>query len=1095
MIRKYAGPLICILFCFVSISTYAQDIETQNTQDAYLTLNYRDAVNAVITARLVNDTLYIPLEQVFGELDIDRHSDGKSKEISGYYLGEDNPYRIDFNTSTARVGKSKYRFGKSEYIIGSLDIYVQPSLLQKLFGLTFTVDWGELLITVSAGEELPVFIRKQRAEHRKRSAKSIDLFNDNPLIQPRQRNMFEPGVLDYNLNYLSGNKNSRFIYNFSGGGNLLGGDFNGRIMGNYSKDNSQIRIEDAYWRYVFGNAMLNQFKAGDLMSDGLGSFEFYGAEVSNEPAYMRTLYSNYLVDGYTKPGWDVDLYLNGQYAGSRKSDASGYYRFRIPLTYGSTYIDLTCYGPDGEVQQERRKLQIPFSFVPAGTVNYKIDAGSIRYSSAYPTVSNGPLLQSNVSVGFTNWLTSRFGFDYLDKPYYYNATSIRIGPNYVAALKMAPKTLYSAAFNAVYPSNASFSVQYDRFIGTSAYHPFSGNEEFNVSGYVPFRLLKKQFNLHLSSGVHRFSNSDVYDNMAGVNVLFNSFNMSVDYRKFGLSDYINTTVLWALQNLPDKTGIIKGSILRSSMDYNLNVHRVENLNLSLSKAVARYLRLDVEWNRNLLHHFDNLSLRVTLALPSALVISSYEHTPNMDLFAQNIQGSIGYDGAEHELVPTNRMWSHLASATFRMFLDANGNGIFDPGEQLVDDAGVDFRESVTKQRDKKGAIHVINLQPYKRYNVKIDLSKVKNPLLVPGKTEFSFITNADVFTKVDVPFYISGIIEGKVDLNLDKAMNDLSGIRLYARSLDGKGDVKTISTFSDGSFYTMGLLPGRYRLYIDPRQLDMLDAKSYPAADTLEIKQEKDGDQIGNLAFVLRPRSAVMRPPSMLVLAGPQNGATGQKNNISLNWNRAFNAEAYHLMIASDSTFSSIISDKDSLSMTSDELSRLNNATTYYWKVSASNKYGTGPWSNVWSFTTVSKSGLQIKLQTVHFDFDKSNIDDHTALLLAQNVKLLKDHQQLNVIIDAYTDHIGDDQYNVSLSIKRADAVKEFYMNHGIAVTRITVHGLGKAPVACTRDERSQANGPGCRKNRRVESHIYNKNPSLVHRGNDSIDHGRQPAQ
>ncbi len=1079
MIRKFTGPLICVLFCFISISTYAQDIETQNTQDAYLTLIYRNAVNTVITARLVHDTLYIPLERVFGELDIDRHLDGKSNEIRGFFLKKDNPYRIDFNTSTARVGKSKFLFSKSEYIIGSLDIYVQPSLLQKLFGLRFTVDWGELLITVSSGEELPVFIRKQQAEHRRRSAKSIDLFNNASLIQPRQRNMFEPGVLDYNLNYLSGNKNSRFIYNFSGGGNLLGGDFNGRVMGNYGKDNSQIRIDDAYWRYVFGNAMLNQIRAGDLTSDGLGSFEFYGAEVSNEPAYMRTLYSNYLVDGYTKPGWDVELYLDGQYAGSQKSDASGYYRFRIPLTYGSTYINLTYYGPDGEMQQERRKLQIPFSFVPAGTINYKIDAGRIRYSSAYPTVSNDPLLQSNVSVGFTNWLTSRFGFDYLDKPYYYNTTSIRMGSSYVAALKMAPNTLYSAVFNAVYPSNASFSVQYDRFFNTSAYHTFSGNEEFNVSGYVPFRLLKKQFNLHLSSAIHRFSNGDVYDNMVGANVLFNSFNMSVDYRKFGLSEYINTTMLWALQNLPDKSGITRGAILRSSMDYNLNVHRVENLNLSLSKAIARYLRLDLEWNRNFLHNFDNFSFRLTVALPPALVISSYEHTPNMDLFAQNIQGSIGYDGTERELVPTNRMWSHLASATFRMFVDANGNGIYDPGEQLMDDANVDFRESVTKQRDKNGAIHVINLQPYKRYNVKIDISKVKNPLLVPGKTEFSFITNADVFTRVDVPFYISGIIEGKVDLNLEKAINDLSGIRLYAKSMDGEGDVKTISTFSDGSFYTMGLLPGRYRLYIDPGQLDILDAKSFPAADTLVIKQKEDGDQISNLDFVLRPRT--LQPPTPPVLAGPGNGDTVKTTNPTLTWNPVAMADTYQLRVARDSSFGSIVLDQDSLPSTSGGLSGLGHATNYYWEVRASNAAGTGPWSVVLRFTTTPEPHPQIVLRTIHFDFGKSGIESRADLMLAQNVKLLKSHPQLNVTVDGYTDHVGSDKYNFGLGIRRARAVKQFYTSHGIAADRITVRGLGKAPVACTRDEKMQTKGPGCRKNRRVDSHVDIKNPLLVH--------------
>ncbi len=113
-----------------------------------------------------------------------------------------------------------------------------------------------------------------------------------------------------------------------------------------------------------------------------------------------------------------------------------------------------------------------------------------------------------------------------------------------------------------------------------------------------------------------------------------------------------------------------------------------------------------------------------------------------------------------------------------------------------------------------------------------------------------------------------------------------------------------------------------------------------------------------------------------------------------------------------------------------------------------------------------------IELGTIHFAFDKSNIDDPDARLLAENVKKLQSNPRLNVTIDAYTDHIGGDQYNLRLSERRAKAVQEFYTNNGIAANRITARGLGKAPVACMKMD---TDGPGCRKNRRAESHIDNQ--------------------
>lgn len=106
-------------------------------------------------------------------------------------------------------------------------------------------------------------------------------------------------------------------------------------------------------------------------------------------------------------------------------------------------------------------------------------------------------------------------------------------------------------------------------------------------------------------------------------------------------------------------------------------------------------------------------------------------------------------------------------------------------------------------------------------------------------------------------------------------------------------------------------------------------------------------------------------------------------------------------------------------------------------------------------------------LVTVNFNFDRSDIRDDAAANLADNIELLKESPSFNVRVDAYTDHVGGDQYNLRLSLRRAKAVVDFYVNNGISKDRIESRGLGKAPVPCAEED---ANGQGCEENRRAES-------------------------
>jgi outer membrane protein OmpA-like peptidoglycan-associated protein len=64
-------------------------------------------------------------------------------------------------------------------------------------------------------------------------------------------------------------------------------------------------------------------------------------------------------------------------------------------------------------------------------------------------------------------------------------------------------------------------------------------------------------------------------------------------------------------------------------------------------------------------------------------------------------------------------------------------------------------------------------------------------------------------------------------------------------------------------------------------------------------------------------------------------------------------------------------------------------------------------------------------------------------------VAFLAAHADRNVIIEGHTDSLGSEGYNHGLSQRRADTVKSYLIEHGVAAPRLTALGKGgSSPVA-----------------------------------------------
>jgi outer membrane protein OmpA-like peptidoglycan-associated protein len=84
------------------------------------------------------------------------------------------------------------------------------------------------------------------------------------------------------------------------------------------------------------------------------------------------------------------------------------------------------------------------------------------------------------------------------------------------------------------------------------------------------------------------------------------------------------------------------------------------------------------------------------------------------------------------------------------------------------------------------------------------------------------------------------------------------------------------------------------------------------------------------------------------------------------------------------------------------------------------------------------------QLFLVFFDFDKSRITDAGRQVLDAAVDAIKRDQAVRIELTGYTDTVGTQAYNLNLSRKRADAVRDYLSKQGVPANRMDVAWKGK---------------------------------------------------
>jgi hypothetical protein len=787
---------------------------------------------------------YLPVGELFSRLKINCTISADGNSVSGFFVDEKSVYFIDAANGFAEIKGEKIKINRSDFYVSETDIYLNSELFGKIFGIKIDVDSKQLRAFLTSSVKLPAVSEIERNSLREYSENKDETKTADFLV-PRKRKLLGLGVLDWGASYSHMSpRNDYYNYNISAGSEILGGDFTAYLTGNKNNilDNG---ISNWRWRYVEDKKWFKQGIAGDLYSNLGLLHNIQGVQITNSPPVARKTTAKYKIFDKIYPDWEVELYINNEFIAYTKANDNGYFEFNVPLLYGSNYITLKYYGTSGEIRYDERVIQVPFNFLPEGTLEYNIMGGVLK------STNNSTFSESSVSFGAADFMTIGGGTLYLNRPgiskFYPNANaSLRIMEDLVLSTNYFYGLKGTASISLLLPSQVYSTFSYLRYAENNYFNPLNFREEENITAYLPFTFNRFSASIRINA-----RNIEARD----YNLKILSSGMFLNYNR--IQGSIISNLAWTKgQGKYDDAGsrtitgisyrLLSDLLLRQQTDFNHSAGKISNAGFFIDKSVFKAGWLSVFLFRDFINNSYNGGITFRFDFSFGRYSAGYLSGDNGSSYIQSLSGSVGFDQFNRKFIMDNQNMVSRGGLTLVPFLDANNNSRLDENERILK---ADFNTNIKSGRPLRSSgnnnFWFLGLDPYDTYRLEVNPVSFENPVYRPKYISYDVTVDPNRFKEVPVPVYVSGTISGNVVLKTDKGNKSVPSLHIIMESEDGTIKFGEM-TFSDGEFIFNNVPPGKYRIYADPDDLSARTLESINDFQTAEIKNSEDE----NTAFI-----------------------------------------------------------------------------------------------------------------------------------------------------------------------------------------------------------------------------------------------------
>jgi len=820
-----------------------------------------------------NDLL-VPLGELTRILTLGITVDPSARVASGFILHQERGFRLDLATSTVTLVSGSETFAPSQVRWVDDDIYVASRLLQRWLPIDLHIDLSSLIMDVVPREKLPL----QNRLERERSARGVGQRGGSyqdpgyPRAAPDYRLLSAP-FIDQTLGFgYQGGHTFKNNWDYSAylTGDLLGMEGALYLATSKAKDKPDYRLTIS--RNDPDAGLLGPLHARSLILGNLGvpalnnvlrgSGSGNGLMLSNRPLTQSASYGLHTLRGDLPPGWDVTLYFNDALIGFQQSRPDGRYEFADqPLVYGVNEFRLLFNGPLGQTRVERQLFIFDQTLTKPGEFIYTVggqrdDNGHLRGSSQFDL---GLIKQ----LALTGGMVSSYLTDIREERRFYNLglrtsfLGMLLNGDYVQAEQ--GESLYEIGLKTRlwrYSLDLTHTGLSKSFI--SDFFPASSDQikfrdRARLYGALPLgeRLqLPVALDFTREETRSRIETLDLQGRIS-LNLLGTNLTNSLSWNK-----RLNITTSGGNMQLSRH---VAGINLNSQVTY-------------LLAPEVKIASLAVTGDLNF-GQASRLSLGVLHVLDPGQTTLSAGVTHNFGSFGVGLNGSyidtgdyaVGMQifmalGREPRSGTWLADWQPIAGSgamSARVFLDANQNGAFDPGEKPIEGVGFTINEGNRHpvRSDADGLAYLTRLTPRQYIDIALDTATLEDPQWLPTVPGMRILPRPGKVQSLDFPVVMTGEVDGMVFLREGEATRGIGNA--LVELVDERGNVAVNGrSSSDGYYIIQAVRPGRYKARISPGQLEKLGLMG---TAPVELTMTADGEFIYGVNFTLRSKTTAVQ--------------------------------------------------------------------------------------------------------------------------------------------------------------------------------------------------------------------------------------------
>jgi len=848
--RVVAILLLFQLFFFNSKILLAQSAD--DYEEISVFLNVQGIGGYEITAIYKDDQIYLPVPELFRCLKINQKISEENDTISGFFLVENNKYLISFPSQTVFINGKLLQLNKDEiFNTEGTGIVLKIDQFGKIFGLDCKFNFSSLSVELKTSHELPV-IKELRLEQMRKNISRLRGEITVDTTYERNYHFLRGGMVDwaiYSTQVSKGTTETRAMLGL--GAEVLGGETN--IELNYSsRNNFEKRQQQYHWRWANNKTKLvKQITVGKISSRSIASIysPLIGTVISNTPTSYRRSFGTYTMTDFTEPGWTVELYINNVIVDYATADASGFFKFDIPLVYGASNVVLKFYGPWGEERLKEQVINVPYNFLPPGEFQYSI-AGAVVQDTSHSVFTRG-----EANYGITRHLTLGGGFEYLSSvnsspsiPFV--TGSAQIFNNFLFNGEYAYGVRTKALFSYSLPSNFVFDIDYTKYAHEQKAITFNYLEERKIRVSVPITIRSLKAYTRLAY----IQNKLIGTTYSTTEATFSTFYKGVSVNFTGNANWLGKYKPYVYGNFALGFRFFKSLSFRPQVQYDFSNNKLIYTKVELENNFSPKCNLALAWENNIRSNYNSVELTLRYDFSFAQTSINTRVSDKYIMTGQNARGSFAFGSGNGRVIVDKRSQLGRAGLTIIPFLDINDNNHREENEPIT--AGMKMRINGGRVLPdlQDSIVRVLDLEPFVSYLLEFSDTQFDNIAWQIQNKTMSILMDPNQFKLLEIPIKVMGEINGIIYMKTGNKTRVQGRIQLNIFNTDGKFIAKTQSE-SDGYFTFIGLAPGSYYAQIDSAQLSKLKALSQPDRFNFEIFPSENGDIIDNVEFTLLKES------------------------------------------------------------------------------------------------------------------------------------------------------------------------------------------------------------------------------------------------